>query len=276
MSTPVSIPSIPRLKRRAKAISRVSGIKLIRAMDQAAQEFGCMNFGHAQNLAAASSRKEPERFETQFYARWNDLTTGESGSETLSIKLSKPWQAILKARDLRLTRQLRTFVGRDSQTLAALHKQRSQSIARELLCSAARELTFACTTGLRPSIGTSRAYPTIRNFGFQRLIPIPAQDHVSIWFDPQTQRYLIVDEPYALEEQKAAEERKEWCDEHDYVAATPSWRGIHAPWIGAQIHLFSHRDNGIPLDPLIQALNALPAPVHVTPWKGISVILGTS
>ncbi|EKQ62525.1 MULTISPECIES: hypothetical protein [Xanthomonas] len=99
---------------------------------------------------------------------------------------------------------------------------------------------------------------------------IPGQDHISVWFDPATKRYLIVDEPYGERADREQESRERWCAYHGYSMVRPSWPGMYAPDIGSRFYLFSSDEKGVPLGPIAAALNVLPPPVTATEWPGES------
>lgn len=200
-------PSLPRIKRRAKAIQKATDVLYARALDEAAQEIGCQNYRHAQNLAREAGNQRAEQHETIFTATWSDPETLEFGTETLGVWLPKSWRDILSLTERRMTRHLSRFSIRGRNRLAARFERPSQDGARELIVSAIRELTFASATGLRPSMKSESAYPRAPYSAVRdRVIPIPGQDHVSVWCDPSG-RQVIVDEPYADAEAKAAQDR---------------------------------------------------------------------
>lgn len=79
-----------------------------------------------------------------------------------------------------------------------------------------------------------------------------------------------MDEPYGSRVDREQESRERWCAYHGYSMVRPSWLGMYAPDIGSRFYLFSSDEKGIPLGPIVVALNALPPPVTATEWSGES------
>ncbi|MDO7931077.1 hypothetical protein Q6A26_19030 [Xanthomonas euvesicatoria pv. eucalypti] len=271
-STSASVLS--HIKRQAKSIKKRQGITHIQALDVAAIESGFQNFRHAQNQAGPPVNAHA--FPVTLFGPWRDKD-GLRGLETLTISLPKPWQEAIPRNRLAHSRYTHYFdVGSEPNMLASKRIHDSQDRARVVVCGAARTLLFAAATGLRESSGHSRAYPRERGHWWGNSNPernhrhIPGQDHISVWFDPATKRYLIVDEPYGERADREQENRDRWCAYHGYSMVRPSWPGMYAPDIGSRFYLFSSDEKGIPLGPIVAALNALPPPVIATEWSGES------
>jgi hypothetical protein len=98
---------------------------------------------------------------------------------------------------------------------------------------------------------------------------VPGEDHVCVWFDEQ-KRYLIADEPYEQAAEQRRADRANWCERYNYVSAKPSWPGMHNPHGGTRLYLLSSEDNGVPLGPIVDVLNRLPASPSELDWKGES------
>ncbi len=257
--------SLEGIRRLATSIKREQGIKHLLAMDEAARRAGFQNLRHAQkSLEGRKAANKPPVFRVFLTAYWRNREAATSGRETLAIDLSAPWPDLLKPTELRSARGLGNFLPEGPDHLAARQLLRSQDGAREAVCHAARTLQFVAATQLRPSSGYTRAYPKGKA-GKQ----VPGQDHVCVWFDGQ-RRYLIADEPYEEAVQRHRSERASWNLSNGYTELKSSWSGMHYPDGGTRLYLLSHKDNGVPLEPIIKALDKLPAPYSAFDWKGVS------
>lgn len=276
--------ALAHIKRRATSIKKSQGIKHARALDLAAVQSGYQNFRHAQNVLSRDSVAVPlsiPMFKVNLIGHWHQRGGDRSrGRESLVVELPKPWYEAIPRDRLGRSRYVSYFdAGSDPDTLVNTRSLDSADEARRIICGAARTFVFAAATGLRESSGHSRAYPRDRDRQWSNQTPeryhrrIPGQDHISVWFDPSTRRYLIVDEPYTSNVDSHKETREKWCEFHDYSMARPLWPGMYAPDIGSRMHLFSSSEKGIPLGPIVDALNALPAPVTAKDWKGESELL---
>lgn len=271
----VGIPDLSRLKRKAKAIARSQGVPHGQALDLAAQEFGCENYRHARNLSRTA-----REFETVFVARWREPETRLSGVETLSVWLPKPWREVMTLQERRnSTRHIKFFRIVGENRLSSQFEYERQFDARERIVTAARELTFACATGLRPSSAWDAAFPKAPlewDTKRTRAIKIPGQDHPSVWRDAAG-ALVIVDEPYPNEFQATFEQRRYWCDVHGYEWLAPKWTGIHAPHLGVQMQLYARKGEGTQLLQRLDAVLArMPKPVQAHPWPGQSVLRAPS
>lgn len=255
------------IKRLAKQIKAERSIPLHEAQDIAAQRAGYENLRHAQNaLDGAGLAAAPKPSHRTFItAYWKDRKSGAKGRETLAIMLSCPWANLVKPVQLKLHRSLDDFRGEGSDHLARTDLLDGQSAARRAVCGAARGLLFMDATKLRPSKGHSRAYP-----GGSSMNSIPGRDHESVWYDPVTKGYVLVDEPYDASAQSKASERMAWAQRHDYDLVKPAWPGMYAPDLGSRIYLASPRAAGVPLADLVAALDSLPEPPMETSWTGES------
>lgn len=259
--------SLEGISRLATSIKREKGIKHLQAMDEAARRAGFQNLRHAQkSLKGRIATGNSPGFRIFLTAYWRDSQAATSGRETLAIELSAPWTDLLTPAELRSARGLSNFCPEGSDHLAARHVLRSQNGAREAVCHAARTLQFVAATRLRPSSGYTRAYP--KGNAENR---VPGQDHVCVWFDDQ-KRYLIADEPYEPAAQRSRVERDKWCLSNGYAELKASWPGMHNPEgeDGTRLYLLSNKSNGVPLEPIVSALDKLPAPYLASRWKGES------
>ncbi|MDP1953016.1 MAG: hypothetical protein Q8K71_00895 [Polaromonas sp.] len=129
------------------------------------------------------------------------------------------------------------------------------------------ENSFQKKTSRQPSSGDQRAMPA-------RQWSIPGQDHARAWYDPVTRRYLIADEPYQRELQKAMPKRTAWLEEFGYVMQLPDWPGMYNPYMdlvnGSRLCLVTHASKGVDLERVVAALYCLTPPLGSGPWGGIS------
>ncbi len=255
------------IKRLAKSLKVERGIQHTQALDAAARAAGFENFRHAGNMLRATPKTERSHPDHRVFltSYWKDHDGGGAGRETQGIWLSVPWGDLITTLQLKNHRALAGFRAEGPDHLAREHLQSSQSAARRSVCAAARALHFMDATKLRPSKSDSRAFPGVRSNN-----EIPGRDHDSIWYDRQTRRYLIADEPYERAVDWMAQERETWAKEHGFVIVKPEWAGMYAPDVGSGLYLIAHETKGIPLEPLAAALNKLPPPIVEAAWDGES------
>lgn len=258
------------IKRLAKSLKTERGIQHIRALDAAAQVAGFQNFRHAENVLRAVPKSERPHPGHRIFltAYWKDREGDASGRETLTIWLSAPWGDLITPLQLQNHRALMDFRAEGPDHLAREHLLSVQSEARRAVCAAARVLHFMDATKLRPSKGYSRAFP-----GGQSSNAIPGRDHDSIWYDPETKRYLCADEPYerAVESKSKVLEREAWAKQNCFAIVKPEWAGMYAPDVGSRLYLVAHEKIGISLQPIAAVLDKLPAPIVESTWDGESV-----
>ncbi len=259
----VSPSTMTGIKRLANQIKSAHGLSHGEALKQASIAAGYANFRHAQNSLPDNPPARPNH---QIYltAYWRDTTAETSGRETLIISLRSPWTDLLSRSELGSARGLENFRPEGPDHLCRRNVARSQDTARESVCHAARTLQFVEATRLRPSSGYSRAYPK-RNGNNN----VPGQDHVCVWFDDE-KRYLIADEPYENSVELKRELRSTWCKTHGYSERKPNWPGMHYPFGGTRLYLLSDNVKGVPLEPVLKALERLPAPHSSSDWIGES------
>ena len=255
------------IKRLAKSLKAERSIQHIRALDDAAQAAGFQNFRHASNVLRTAPKPERPRLGHCVFltAYWKDRESGVSGRETLTIWLSAPWGDLITSLQLQNHRALVNFRAEGRDRLAREHLQRTQSEARRAVCAAARTLHFMDATKLRPSKSHSRAFP-----GGRSSNAIPGSDHYSIWYDRQTKRYLFADEPYEKAVEGKGQERETWAKEHGFAIVKPEWAGMYAPDGGSRLYLIADGTKGIPLQPIVAALDKLPSPIVEAAWDGES------
>lgn len=268
MSSEAIRPStLDGIKRLAKSLKTERGIQHVRALDDAAQAAGFQNFRHASKVLRTAPKPErlPHGYSIFLTACWKDREVGASGRETLAISLSALWGELITPLQLQNHRALMDFRSEGPDHLAHEHLLRTQSEARRAVCAAARALHFMDATKLRPSKSHSRAFP-----GGRSSNAIPGRDHYSVWYDPETKRYLFVDEPYEKAVESRVQEREAWAKQHGFAIVKPEWVGMYAPDVGSRLYLVADETKGIPLQPIAAALAKLPAPIVEDGWDGES------
>lgn len=259
---PTTLTGIRRLANRKK---KAHGIKHAQALDIAANDAGFENYRHARNVLEATSGPSTSKPYTLYItAYWKHRDTGESGRETFRMHLAVPWNDLIRPNQL-YHRNFHRFipVGSDHFECSLTHQYQVQ--ARKAVCEVARAFQFMESTGLRPSSGHSRGRVEGR-FG-ERM---PGVDHSSLWFDPKTRRYLMVDEPYEPAVNGKAHKREAWAAEHGYEMAKPDWAGMYTPLGGSRLYLISQLGKGVPLAPIVEALNRQDKAIVEDPWNGES------
>lgn len=260
--------SLDGIKRLAKSIKTERGIQHVHALNEAARCGGFQNFNHARNeLRSHRSAKKQYSLEHPVYITvyWKNRESGDSGRETLTIKLSVPWSDLITPAQFGNHRAFSDYRSEGPDHLGRSTLTSSQSNARRLACATARTLQFMDATKLRPSKSHSRAFPGGRSINI-----VPGHDHGSIWYDRVSKRYLFADEPYERAAVSKAAERAEWANCHGWIIAKPTWPGMYNPDGGSQLYLISDIEKGIPLDPIVEAVNRLPAPIMEKTWNGES------
>jgi hypothetical protein len=256
------------IKRLAKSIKTKLGIQHAQALDESAKVAGFENFRHALNKLqiekplAHKLRNVHSVFLTVY---WRDKKTDIRGRETLQLQLSTLWSDLIQPVHFQNHRAMANFRREGPDHLAKPELADSQSRARYYACAAARALQFMDATKLRPSKSHSRAYP-----GGRSSNAVPAHDHESVWYDPETKRYLYVDEPYEAALERATKERDAWAIRHDFTIIKPSWPGMYFPDGGTRLYLIADSQKGIPLASVVAALERLPAPIVEASWNGES------
>lgn len=254
------------IKRLAKQIKKAEGLTHVAALDRAAQSADFENFRHAQRvLPAEEARKSRESHRLYLTSYWRDRVSGDRGRETLFVDLDVDWMQLIKPSKFANDRTLSGFrVVAPDHFETPTHTD-SQSSARRRICAAVRTLRFIEATGLQPVKGDGRVFT-----GGVSVYDIPGRDHYSVWFQPETKRYVFVNEPYEAAAQSAAAAREAWAKENGIEIARPAWAGMYNPDGGSQIYLISQKGRGVQLDEVVAKLNRLPPPMVEQAWNGTS------
>jgi hypothetical protein len=259
--------SLDGIKRLAKSIKNEQSIQHIRALDLAAQSAGFQNFRHARNVLTGSRPNLPQQRGSRLFltAYWKDKSSGADGRETLTVWLDSLWSDLVSPQQLKNERALARFRPEGPDHLVKRDLGASQARARAAICAAARALQFMDATKLRPTTGHSRAFPNGNPTN-----ALPGRDHYSVWYDRDSKRYVLADEPYEGAALSRAAERAAWAALHGFTIAQPSWRGMYNPGGGSRLYLVSDSERGVPLEPLVGALDRLPEPIAEESWNGES------
>lgn len=249
-NTSIHPSTIDGIKRLAKEVKTERGIKHTAALDEISRAVGYSNFKHARNCIQQSHPS----FTIFITAYWLDKKTQLRGHETLQIQISEPISALIKPAHLFLNRGLSRFRLEAPDHLANKHLASSKIDAQGYAKTAALTMQFIDATKLVPCVSYTRALPKAANGK-----TIPAMDHSSIWYDRKTKRYLTADEPYEPAALSQSSERTAWAHKNQFSIAKPNWPGMYNPTGNSRLYLFSHKEKGIPLGPLVSNLNQLHA-----------------
>lgn len=268
MSRKIIHPStLGGIKRLATSLKAEQKIQHARALDLAAQAAGFQNYAHANRaLHHSPGATHPQPLDALLLsAYWEDQESNTSGRESLVILLSTPWSDLITPALFKNLHALAHFRAEGPDHLVLGFPAKSQSDARRAVKAAIRAFRFMDATKLRPSRSFSRVYP-----GGDARNAIPGREHVSIWYDRTTKRYLYADEPYENSVRDRLHEREAWAKQHGYAIAKPEWPGMYAPDSGTRLYLIAHQTKGIPLEPIVAALNKLRRPECEAQWNGDS------
>lgn len=211
------------IKRLATSFKAEQKIQHARALDLAAQAAGFQNFAHANRaLQQPPGAGHPQHLEALLLsAYWEDQESHTSGRESLVILLSTPWVDLVTPALFKNLHALAHFRAKGPDHLVLGFPAKSQSDARRAVSAAVRAFKFMDATKLRPCRSFSRVYP-----GGDARNAIPGREHVSIWYDRTSKRYLFADEPYENSIRDRLHEREAWAKQHGYAIAKPEWPGI--------------------------------------------------
>ena len=188
--------SVEGIKRLAQRIRRRAPVPHHAALNQAAQVAGFENFAHAQHRLSATTVAPvaAESGTTVFItAYWQDLETGESGRETLSIPLRRPLDALLQRAHFSRNRHLLSFRRKAPDHIECRAVMADQRHAHSGVCGVARVLLFVQAPGLQPM-----SRQLVQPAEHWHTDPLRGMDHASTWRDAATGTLVYADEPYGL------------------------------------------------------------------------------
>lgn len=216
--------TVDGIKKLAKKIKRERNVPHTEALDLASRQAGFENFVHA--------RREIEGrlslFPVYLTAHWSDprkrlQDRRWAGRELLKIRLSKPLAEVVARHQIGVARGLRGYRMEYLDHVEHLTDFTSREAAHESLVAAARALRFMEATGLRPV--TTQVYARQMHL----LDRMPAKDHVSEWFDPESSAWVFLNEPYANRVEEGLARRSEWIERHGLYEVHPAWEGLYLP-----------------------------------------------
>ncbi|QRM45137.1 DUF5623 domain-containing protein [Rhizobium sp. BG4] len=247
--TPTTIEGIKRL---ARDISKHDGVAHSIGLDRASSRAGFSNYQHARrSILASSTTTIASEFSTFISVYWRDPKTKISGSKIIQVALPKALDEIVPSRNYKHARGLAYFK-RSASDLIYCEMTSDSSSALALACKAARALQFMAATGLQPS---SKAVPVSDGRGSG----LPGRDHGSSWFDPESRRYIYVDEPYAAAVKDRQDERADWGRRNGWEVARAIWPGMYYPEGGSELYLATEGKRGLPIGPVLADLSHIQA-----------------
>ncbi|MBH1429857.1 DUF5623 domain-containing protein [Stenotrophomonas maltophilia] len=220
--------TVDGIKQLAKKIRREHNIPYTQALEDASRRAGYENFVHArrQLVGAGASR----HFPVYLSAHWqtplerNGNSAGlRAGREVLRVDLTHPLPEIVAKHRVAYGRGVSGFRMEYEDHLEHRTNVIGQEAARKALLTATRSLRFMEATGLQP-VTTQKGRDLLRP-----LEKLPGRDHQSLWFDPVTEGYVFLDEPYAPALESVAAERQRWLERNDLHMVAPDWEGIYYP-----------------------------------------------
>lgn len=217
--------TVDGIKQLAKKIKRERSITHTTALDVASRQAGFENFVHARRQLGARKPVFSVYLSIHWYVPRNSVpVTGiRGGLEVLEVSLSRPLPDLVAKHRVSSGRGLAAFRMEYRDHLEYETNAQSKEDAQNRLLTAERGLRFIEATGLQP-VTTQKHRDAARY-----LDDLPGRDHVSQWFDPESDAVVLLDEPYkrAIEDRQG--ERREWVKARGAHMLSPAWEGIYRP-----------------------------------------------
>lgn len=222
--------TVDGIKKLAKKIRRERNITHTEALESASRQAGYENFVHANRQLVGAGT--PRGFPAYLSVHWRipRERNGEprhdgprAGREILRVNLAQPLSQIVAKHRVSHDRGLYGFRMEYEDHLEHLTNAQGKDRARKVLLTAARSLRFMEATGLQPA-STKKYHDLMRP-----LEKMPGRDHQSQWFDPATEGYVFLDEPYAAALKNHSAERQRWLERNGLQMVAPEWEGIYYP-----------------------------------------------
>lgn len=224
MSTITIRPStLAGIRQLAKKLRRERNIPHRRALDLASVQAGFENFVHAKRCLeseqATPALSPPGVFRAFLSIHWSAPSAG--AREVLQVTLSRPLSALVPTTLVASAPHLAGFRMEYEDHLAHLTPVDSKAAARDVLRKATRTIRFMEATGLQPA-------PPMRQGALRReLHQLPGADHGSLWIDPSTSGWTLLDEPHA---RVRTPRRDEWLQRRGLHCLIPQgWSGLYMP-----------------------------------------------
>lgn len=221
--------TVDGIKQLAKKIRRERNISHTEALDDASRQAGYENFLHAkrQLTGGATTSGVPVYLSVHWRAKRDPNgapgSGGRAGCEILRVELARPLVEIVAKHRIPHGRGLHGFRMEYEDHLEHLTDVQGQDEARQALLAAVRSLRFMEATGLQP-VSTQRYHELTG-----KLQSMPGRDHESEWFDPESEGYIFLDEPYASPLQYHSPERAQWLERNGLQMIAPDWEGLYYP-----------------------------------------------
>jgi hypothetical protein len=256
MTDGIKPTTITGIKRLAKGISRERNVSHSTALDRAAVTAGFSNYTHAKrslDIATTVKAIAEAKFTTYISIPVVDKETGKAKTCILEVSLPRPIDDFLEAKDFRGKGIFRAF-SRKAADHISYRPNFGLGDIQTALCETARQLQFIATTGLKRCQSWDVA---------GSIHSLPAKDHSSTWFDPATKKGLFIDEPYGHHRDV---ERQQWADTNGYEMAVFQQWGLYKPG-SCTMYAFSRLSDGVPLGPIVAALEKADRPVTKHNWN---------
>nr|WP_319484742.1 hypothetical protein [uncultured Cohaesibacter sp.] len=252
--------TVESLKRKAKALKKEFAIPLHEALELASRFEGYGNYHQAYKTLSGTPHVSVHSFTIYVSAFWIEKETQKHGRVTVSIPTTKLFDQLVTPYQLKNNSLLSSCQIRANDHLQYLghYVLSTKDKAMERCCDIARLIQFMDTTGLVPSKARQKALPKVASVGDGSL---PQKDHSSVWYQPETKKYLLADEPYETALHRNQTARQEWAEQFNFSIAQAKWKGMYFPHGGTVLQLISHKEKGVKLAPILSALAKCPAPV---------------
>lgn len=217
--------TVDGIKQLATKLKRETLISHTTALDLASRQAGFENFVHARRQLAGGKPRYGVYLSGHWYAsaRRHPDVTRRSGRELLLVELQKPLPEVIAKHRVGYARGLVGFRMEYEDHLEHQTNFDSQESARNGLLEAARSLRFMEATGLQPVTTQPLRHAT------RELDNLPSKDHMSTWFDPTTNHWVVLDEPYGQAIERQEERRGLWVSEQGLHMLKPVWEGLYYP-----------------------------------------------
>ena len=255
--------TIGGIKRHAKQLKKANEVPHHEALDLAARNASFENFAHARNQIQSLNLTN-SGYQLFFTVYWSDRNSEKykAGREVLEINLSMPLLELARKSEFKNSSGLGGFRLAMSDHFVCDHLSQSQDGARSLICKAVRVLMFMEATGLKPSKDYKAGYPNR-----DHLNKLPKADHSTVWYDPATEQFILIDEPYL--DRVVAGKRAAWAKYHNWHLQASKWAGMYYP-DHSNMFVATDASTGYDFKGLMAKIDSITAPVTLENWAGIS------
>ncbi len=256
---PTTLVGIKRLANQTKKATCVTHNE---ALNAASEKAGFENFAHARRSLLSNDNAASAGHSLYLTYYWYERKPFRSGRETIKVRLSRPLPEICSKQGLKLERTLSRLRLAAPDHLVADTVAEYQDFARGELCKAIRALRFMEATGLVPSDNRRGRKATA-------LLDarLPGRDHSTDWYEPRTDRFVIVDEPYSAA--VVSDERAAWAERNGWHLRATTWPGIYSPGACAMF-VATERSEGFAFDALMRRIDNQAPPITAETWPGTS------